>query len=171
MNSKNPAVTKEAPGAPRISESLVELIHGGNVMALGTRNERLTPHLIRASGGVVNSSRDKMAVLLPGGECGPAIENLRANGKIALLVMDPHTHSGYQFKGRYLEHRQATPDELAIADIHRSKVLAKLSGFYPTLHRLYDHYAPVPPVCVVFEVYEIYDQTPGPKAGQRVEIA
>jgi hypothetical protein len=171
MTLNNPAATNEAPGALRITEPLVELIHGGNVMALGTRNERLTPHVVRANGALVSSSRDRVAVLLPGIECGPAIENLGANGRVAFLVVDPHTHSGYQFKGRYLEHRQATADELAISDIHRAKLLAKLSGFYPTFERIYDHYAPAQPICVVIEVHEIYDQTPGPKAGRRVEVA
>jgi hypothetical protein len=168
MDVKSPNAAKEAPTALRLAASMVELIHGGNVMALGTRNVKLVPNIVRANGGVVSPSRDQVAVLLPGVEGAPALENLRGNGIAALLVMNPHTHSGYQFKGRYLEHHQATSEEQAVWDLHRAKLLAKLAGFYPRLERLYDHYAPAPPVCVVFEVHEIYDQTPGAKAGQRV---
>jgi len=171
MEMKHPAAAKAAAGPLRIPESMVELIHGGNVMVLGTRNQKLAPSVVRVNGCIVGSGRDRITILLPGAEGGPAVQNLRVNGEAALLIMDPHTHSGYQFKGKYVEHHPAGGDETAVAEIHRSKLVGRLAGFYPKFDLLYGHYAPVPPVCVVIEVHEIYDQTPGPKAGQRVVVA
>lgn len=156
--------------APRIPPDLAEFLDGGLSILVGTADERARPECTRGAGVTVDRAADRLTLYLP--TCGAArtLENLRANGRIAVTFSRPHDHRTYQLKGRV----RAIGDS-SEADRQRqqrwlaafSEQLAIVGVPRPVMRRWQIH----PSVAVELEVEELFEQTPGPGAGSRMEPA
>ena len=148
----------------------MELLHGGNVMVMGTRSEKLMAHVSWAFGARVTPDRRSVTVFLHHAFSSAPLANLRGNKRIALTVANPATHECYQFKGDVTSEGPASPDGRTVSELHVTKLAAKLGQKYANFERFFDHFEPGPPHAVTFVPREIYDQTPGPNAGRSVEM-
>jgi len=78
-------------------------------------------------------------------------QNLEQNPKVAVTVIDPSTHKGYQVKG--------TAELLSSGPLY-DQMAADLKGASATL--------PVPKYVVKISVESVYDQSVGPDAGKQI---
>jgi len=78
-------------------------------------------------------------------------QNLEQNPKVAVTVIDPSTHKGYQVKG--------TAELLSSGPLY-DQMAADLKGALATL--------PVPKYVVKISVESVYDQSVGPDAGKQI---
>ncbi len=169
MGEQQPG-TGAATASLLLPERLVELLHGGNVLVVGTRSEKLMAHVCRAFGARVSPDRRAITVFLPKSFSTTPMANLHGNKQIALTVANPADHECYQFKGETTSEGPVSPDDQTVSDLYRTKLCAKLSRKYSNFERFFDHFQPGPLHAVTFVPREIYDQTPGPNAGRRVEM-
>jgi hypothetical protein len=110
-----------------------------------------------------------MTLLLPGDFTDRILELLRHNGEIALTVEAIPTHETYQFKGRYLRHRDARPDDAEVVDRIRQRLVKSMkTSPYAPPEEAVAAFVSTPTLAVEFEVREVYLQTPGPGAGTRL---
>jgi hypothetical protein len=100
-----------------------------------------------------------------------AIDNLRTTRRIALTGTEVATLVSYQVKGHAQSVEAATDADLRLADTY-------LAGFFQAVHdtdgteiAMLERLRPHGHVAVVFDVEEIYDQTPGPNAGRAISLA
>jgi hypothetical protein len=140
-----------------------------NVAFLGTRDRDLVPFGHRVCGWHVGSDQRTMTILVPDEFLPRLVESLQQNGELAVTVEEFPSHETYQFKGRYLLHRNMQDGDLEIVDRVRRRFVKSLKPMYPDAPELVlNAFVSPPSLAVEFEVLEIYLQTPGPGAGTRI---
>lgn len=140
-----------------------------NVAFAGTRDRHLVPHGHRVWGWRVGADRRTLTALVPEPFTAHLVESLEDNGQFALTIEEFPSHETYQFKGRYLRHRPAQPGDVEVVDRIRERFVKKLRPIFADAPEDVLRACVLSPhLAVDFEVVEIYLQTPGPGAGQRV---
>jgi hypothetical protein len=138
-----------------------------NVAFAGTRNRDLVPFGHRVSGWRIGADGRSLTAFIP--EPAGLVESLQENGELALTVEDFPAHETYQFKGRYVSHRPALREDIAIVDRIRERFIKNMRAVFPVLPEgIAGAFTSKPALAVEFEVSEIYVQTPGPGAGARI---
>lgn len=146
-------------------EATTRHLHSGCALLLGTVSADGAPHAARGHGmRVLSSSPPRVRVLLPPDE--RLLDNLRATGVLAITTAEVPTLVSLQLKGRVGpigplddDDRRAMAaytaqfvDDIVVTDRHDRAVLEPWATVDCAL------------ACDV-EVLEVFDQTPGPRAG------
>jgi hypothetical protein len=155
-----------------IDEALKAFIESGVSVVVGTRDEGLVPEIVRAWGPHVNRDRRSLRLCVPEATSVRTRTNLVANGRIAVAFSLPSTYETVQLKGRHLRTTRPSADDRLRVDRHRESFAAvneslgvprargdifwrrELTGssLFVTIHFLVD---------------AVFNQTPGPAAGER----
>ena len=141
-----------------------------NLGFAGTRNAALVPVGHRLSAWRVDAAgRALTAFMRPFSEA-RFVESLRENGAIALTIGEMTTHETYQIKGRYLGHRPVQGVEAELADRVRERLTKALYAQFQDerIDPFVRASIPTPTLAVAVEVTEVFVQTPGPGAGERI---
>jgi len=151
------------------SDELLEYLHGAVVLAVGTRDEKLRPDVAWGMGVKAAPGAKSLTIYIPDNENEQTLKNIASNGAIAVTVGEPVTHKTVQIKGTVTAHRPTDSAEQGIQEIYRSKITAMLDqvgigGKHARYRRL------TPSTAVEFSVEQIFDQTPGPGAGEPLEL-
>jgi hypothetical protein len=150
-----------------IPDELVRHLNGPVLAFAGSRDRRLHPFATITAGLRVDAPRDTIEFLVPHAEGDQILAGYRDNGRIALTVVEPISHTTYQFKGRFLADRPASEDDRALHDIFKAKASARLESVGYRRDLVYG-YAGWPATAVTMRVEDIFVQTPGPGAGKRI---
>ncbi|HEY1365501.1 MAG TPA: pyridoxamine 5'-phosphate oxidase family protein [Gaiellaceae bacterium] len=148
----------------RLDAELAEFLTGGVAAIVATRDDGLRPQIARAWG--IRPSPDGARVTLcveaaAGSRTGA---NLEANGAVAATFSLPTTYRTVQIKGEAVGIGEPTADQLAAVEEHVAAFSRESEqvGIAPGGgRRLLD----LRLAAVTVAVREVYDQTPGPKAG------
>ena len=152
-----------------IPEKYVDFAHGPRMMFVGSRNAKSRPTATWAFGALADGEKGTITVFIPEIEGAQTFENLAENGRASLVLADATSHETYQFKGQHLETRPCTEDDYAVQKIFISKLIAYLEpyGYGENIWSRFEH---KPAKAVSFQVEDIFVQTPGPGAGEKIEI-
>lgn len=153
-----------------IPDKLVEFLHGPNLMFVGTRDAKLRPAASWAFGALADAANDTVTIFVPDIEGETTFRNLEDNGLVALTVAGAATHEAYQFKGKCLETRPSSEQDHAVQDIYISKLIVHL-GPLGYGEEIWTGFVPYPGKAVVFKVEDIFVQTPGPGAGDKLALS
>ena len=143
----------------------IAFLEGPNSLVIATQDGQLVPEVTRAL-ALRCDGGDRVTVTLPARIAGRAVANLAVEPRIAVGVNRPSSHRTYQLKGRVLA---VTEAPLA----GRERVEAAFAAFANEVTmvglppRLLQAVVRWPVIEILVEVAEIYDQTPGPGAGER----
>lgn len=154
---------------PLLSEANAAFVQQHTSMNVAARDAQNRPVLSRALGCRVADDRRSLTVFLSMTHAGHVLECLRENGAIALAVSRPTTHQTLQFKGRVLTIASPSADDRAAMAGHQAGFVEELAGmgyreeFTRMLLAGSEDY-----MAVVFEPVALFDQTPGPKAGEKL---
>jgi hypothetical protein len=146
---------------------LAKVLEGLSIIAVGTRSDGNVPVSMHAVGLEVGpGSRVTVFVAeAPGAE---TFANLEANGAVAVVLERPMTHRTVQLKGRCVELRPAREDERPI--VERSlAAFGEDVGAVGAPAMLWRRIRRWPCRAITVEVREVYEQTPGPRAGLPLE--
>jgi hypothetical protein len=146
------------------------LAERANIGFAGTRDASLVPLGHRVSAWQVDAAgRAVSAFIRPFWEA-RFVESLRDNGSIALTIGEITTHETYQIKGQYLSHRPIQRAEVEIVDRVRERLAKALLAQYQDelVVPFVKASIPTPTLIVAVEVNEVFVQTPGPGAGERI---
>jgi hypothetical protein len=140
-----------------------------NVAFAGVRDRQLIPFGHRVSGWRLGADHRTLTVLFPADSLSRLVESLHDNGEVAVTLEDFPSHETYQFKGRYLHHRDADEGDVEIVDRLRRRWIKSLRSVNPHGDdNALNSFVSPPSLAVDVEVLEIYLQTPGPGAGTRL---
>jgi hypothetical protein len=158
------------PGGDAVAlpSELVEFVESGASVLVGTRDARLRPECMRAAGCVVAKDRKTLAVLLPEMTGRRTLANIETGSPVAVTFNRIVDHRTVQVKGTCVRVRAADASEHEVVRRYLSAFTESL--YFVGLSRAIVRRFRVEP-CVVAEVdvRELFEQTPGPGAGARME--
>lgn len=148
-------------------ERLQRALEIGRTVLVGTADARNVPSCCRA---VAIASKDDLAtatVYIPLAASPQTLQNLATTKRLAVALSHPIDHCSIQLKGTTTEVRLATDEEAPF-------VRSRLEGVADVLdnagvpRRFVRSAAYWPAFAVTMRVDEIFEQTPGPHAGERL---
>ncbi|CAG0952971.1 hypothetical protein BURK1_00296 [Burkholderiales bacterium] len=159
-----------AAAASPLSAVQAQFIQGGVAMVVASSSAQRLPSQARAVGCSVSSDRRRVTMLLRRSQCAALLEDIARSRALAVVFCQPSTHRTLQIKARdAVAQPPASVDAAALSrqadGFHRE--LAPL-GYSAEWTRALLGYAPDDLVAVSFTPLEIFSQTPGPRAGERV---
>ena len=142
-------------------------LEDGVSVLVGSVDSQGNPMCCRA---IALTSHDDLAtatVYLPMATSHETVANLAATGRVAVVATQPGDHCSTQLKGMALTTRAAREDEEPLVRKHLGNFAGVLGilGVPPRVTKGMAHW---PAVAVEMRVDEIYDQSPGPRAGVRL---
>lgn len=150
----------------RLSAEHLALLEQGVGVSVASRDAQCLPDLVRAVGHRIEPSGE-VAVFLSGTDGAGVLENLRANGAIAVVFSQPTTHRTLQLKAGRVAISAASAADFRTVERCRAAMASELAraGFGGAFARQLLHLEPEHLVAVRFVPETAFDQTPGPKAG------
>jgi hypothetical protein len=140
----------------------------GTSVLVGTVDVRGIPSCCRASAITTHDDLKTVAIYLPIATSHQAIRDIATTHRVAVAVTQVIEHVSIQLKGTANTARLAGDDEVAFVE-DRFKAFAEVLykiGMPRPLTRSVVHW---PAFVVEMRVEEIFDQTPGPNAGVRLQ--
>ena len=134
---------------------------------VASRDADQRPHLMRALGCRLSADRRRVTVLMAQGRSRRVLDDLRSNGRIAVVFTEPSSNRTLQVKGEDAEVAACGDDDAALAGRYLQGFVAEIGelGFAPEVaHTILGHDDDL--VAVHFTVAAAFEQTPGPTAGQ-----
>lgn len=156
---------------PVLDEVHAAFIQYRVTMNVAARNASLITTITRALGCRVSDDRRRVTVFLPAERCQTLLDNLRANGVIAVVAVRPSTHESIQLKGADAMLAPLQEGDDVLMQAHLEQFVADLCGigyteaFARTV--IPDRTGEI--VAVAFTPLAVFQQTPGPGAGRRLE--
>ncbi|MGZ3418640.1 MAG: pyridoxamine 5'-phosphate oxidase family protein [Polyangiales bacterium] len=154
----------------RLPEELVDFVEGGVSLLVGTRDESLLPEAVRAVGATVSTDRTRVTLLFNEAVSARTLANIEAGSAVAVTFSRPIDHRTVQLKGPVASVRAGTDADRVVAERY-------LSAFTEALYLVGMSRALVrrvrvwPAVAVEVAIAELFQQTPGPTAGERLARA
>ena len=157
-----------AARTPVIDAGLADFLQGQVSALLATTDATAVPDATRVN-GLVALDGHRLRVLIAD-DATTARANATPGARVAVLVTNMISYRSIQLKGSVLLASPArTPGDLALVHHHVSTFVetSPAVGIDPALA---DRFFAVEVVPLVVEVDALFDQTPGPGAGRRMEV-
>jgi len=138
-------------------------------LMLGTRNSDLQPTIQRAFGVRLADDCSQISFFIPKKLSEKTLSHLKQNARAAATVVDPNTHQTLQFKGSFVSSADCTESDMQV-------FYETMNGFGQVIERFFGAEALaqmqafnlLPLVSITFKIEDIFNQTPGPGAGQKI---
>ena len=162
-------MTKDT-GTASLDEALVAFIQDRVTINVAARDAGHIAALTRAVGCRVSADRRKVSVFLAADSCQILLDNLRANGAIAMVVIRPSTHACIQIKGNDAVIGPLEEGDRALMAAQIESLVAdfKNVGFFERFARTVIPALSGNIVAATFTPLAVFHQTPGPGAGRRL---
>ena len=152
---------------PVIDDRVRRAIEPGTTVLVSTTDAQGAPWCARAV--AVNSTDDfaTITVYLPMATSQQLIQHAAVTRRLAVVATHPIEHLSFQFKGTTLHTRVARDDEARFVKQRLAAIADTLDmmGVPRRVVRTWTHW---PAFAVEMRVEEVFDSTPGPKAGVRL---
>jgi hypothetical protein len=147
-----------------IDSALATFLQEGLAIHIGTRNEHLEPNGARGIAVTVDDDGTRVVVYVSKIAAERLLADLRSNGRAAVVFCRPTDDRACQVKGVFVSVRQARTAERALMTRQWEGFVRQLGqiGIPPATVQ---SWATWPAVAITLRVTELFDQTPGPKAG------
>ncbi len=144
-------------------------IQGAVSVVVSTRNAQHVPDVVRGCGCRVSRDRRCVTVLVDPARAGSVLDDITANGLIAVVFSQPSTHRTIQLKGSDARITRVTGADRGIAQRHLQAWVQdlQLAGYAADFASAVRGEAP-DLVAITFTLASAFLQTPGPAAGQRL---
>jgi hypothetical protein len=150
-----------------MNERLQKCVEPGVSVIVGSVDAAGNPACCRAVGLRTTNDLATVTVFVPMATSHETIANVAATRRLAVVTTHPISHCATQLKGTVETTRPAREDEEAFIDQHFSSFGGVLNAIgYPP--RLTKSVVQWPAFALEMRVEEIYEQSPGPKAGTRL---
>jgi hypothetical protein len=150
-----------------MDERLQKGLAPGVSVIVGSVDADGNPACCRAVGLRTDDNLETVTVFVPTATGAETVANVAATKRLAVVTTHPISHCATQLKGRVEKTRQARDDEEAFVMHHFAGFGGVLNtvGYPPRLTKSVVRW---PAYAIEMRVEEIYEQSPGPKAGSRL---
>jgi hypothetical protein len=152
----------------QLSPGLVAMMARGVSVNVGSRDARLRPSAMRAMGSHVDEARGIVTVYLARRQAAQLLADIESTGRVAVMFSEPSTHVTVQLKGSQAACRAATQEDRARLDAYLASMEVEIErvGYGAPVTRAMLSYRIEDIVAVEFAPGQVFEQTPGPKAGK-----
>ncbi|APW44345.1 hypothetical protein [Rhodoferax saidenbachensis] len=149
---------------------LIALIAGGISTIVSSADAALRPSIMRAVGSTITPDGRTVTVYLARRQSRQLLQDLAATGRIAVVFSQPYSHRTLQLKADSVRTRPMEDADQATLAQYLQGMEQEVTrvGFNPSFTHAMLAYAQADVVSVSFEPTEAFDQTPGPRAGERL---
>lgn len=157
------------PATP-LTDDHARFITGRASITAASRDARRVPSVVRAAACRLSADRATVTLLLATQQSGQVLADIAATGAIAVVFSEPSTHRTLQFKGSDARASAVEAGDEALVAAHRQAFVDEIVPLgYTRELALTVHSVPQGELSAIrFTVAEIFEQTPGPRAGERV---
>lgn len=158
------------PAVP-LSDSTVAFVEREVAIDVASCDAERRPSACRGFACRVSPDRQRMTVFVRRGEGVRVLQDVLGSDAIAVVFCLPETEAALQIKGRHVSLSAATPeDDAHVAGYRQSFIdgVARL-GYGRDFATVYMTTEPGQMVALTFTPEAIFEQTPGPRAGQHME--
>lgn len=155
---------------PLLTDDIARFMQSGISISVASRDVRRVPSLARAAGCHVSADCQQVTLLLLPSQARQLLADISSTGVIAVVFSSPSTNRTLQVKGSLLALREATADDIDVAAKQRelfANVLIPL-GYAHDLAFAVHCRDTSDMKAVTFTATDLFEQTPGPKAGTRL---
>jgi hypothetical protein len=156
---------------PKLSNELCTFLEGGQAIALASRGSDHRPSIAMALACRVSATQDGLTLLLPRMQAWQLLADVAGSGRLAAVFSQPRTHRSIQVKA--IDAFETVPEAEDGGLVARQRESATLAlaalGYDADFLRVMFDYAPGDLTAIQMGVDEVFDQSPGPRAGQRLE--
>lgn len=153
-------------GGSVFDESIQTVVEAGSPLILATASADGRPHAARGWGiTAVDSARGLIRVLLDADDP-VTVANAKLGGPIALTAADVVSLRSVQFKGKCVSVEPATDADRDSSARYCDKFFADVEQTDGTPRVKLERLVPNDLLAVIVEVRELFNQTPGPRAGE-----
>jgi hypothetical protein len=154
---------------PPLDAGHAAFIQGGVSVVVASRNSELVADVVRGCGCRVSRNRREVTVLVEPSRAGTLVDDLAANGMIAVVFSEPSTHRTIQLKGGNARVVAVTAADRSVAARHLRAWVEELCRIgYSREFAEAVRGRPERLVAVRFTPTAAFQQTPGPGAGQQL---
>lgn len=150
---------------PRINDELAGFLESGLPISVATRDADLQADGVWGWALRVDDDREHCTVYLFEKAAAAMLRNLDSHPEIAVVVDRPMDHRACQLKGLFESSRRARASERTVVERQREGVFGELEGI-GIPRAMLAGWKWWPAVAVRFRVTHLYEQTPGPGAGE-----
>ncbi|TGK14315.1 hypothetical protein [Leptospira stimsonii] len=139
-------------------------------ISIATRNADLKPHFARGFGIRYNVNKTEITVLVPQVVAEACLEDIRENGLIATTVAHMSSFKTRQFKGTVKQVSDCSKEDYELMHQIRQAGSETSSVFFgPKAGEGWAKYKIKPAFAITFELSELFEQSPGAKAGEKLK--
>jgi len=160
-------MTQPGSGPPLLSDEIVELMSCGVDVYVATRDRNLKPESMFVMGLEPHVNRSEVTVYLPEALAAATLANLAENGAIAVTLSRASDLRTMQLKGRCKKIRPSHETDREKQLIFRAALTEQLA-FVGVPRSATRRLVWWPSIAVEVEVSDVFVQTPGPRAGERL---
>lgn len=157
------------PAAP-LSDSTVAFIEREVAIDVASCDAERRPSACRGFACRVAPDRQRLTVFVRRGEGAQVLQDVLGSDTIAVVFCLPASEAALQIKGRQVSLSAATPDDDAHVATYRQRFVDGVVclGFGRDFATAYMTTEPGQMVAITFTPEAIFEQTPGPRAGQHM---
>ena len=165
------------PAMPTDAEPLIDAAHaafmqGAVGVSIATCSQNNMPNVVRAVGCRVSPDFRLVTILVSAKQAGAVMADIRRNGKIAVVCSQPSTHRTIQIKGQDAVIGMASGADLQAVTTYRTAFARELEpfGYEEANIRAMLACPDADIVALQFHPCAAFSQTPGPNAGQPLQM-
>lgn len=151
----------------QIENELAKFLTSPVMIIIGTSDARGQSEIARGTGAKVDAERGVVELIFSEWQWPATIRNLHANPRIAVTFARPNDYVSYQVKGRATL-RSAGAEDIAFSERYLAAIVEVLTGLGMNRELVAPWLTNREPVVAHISVDEMYVQTPGPGAGQKL---
>jgi len=161
------------PPAVQLDAEHVRFVEGAVSIIVAARDAANAPELVRAQGCRVSRDRGQVQLFVQSAQAQALFDDLRRNGRLAVVFTSPSTHRSLQLKGDDASIARARPADLARVAAYRAAMVAELGriGISEALALALLAGDDATLSVVAFTPAAAFVQTPGPDAGRPLGAA
>ncbi|MGR6466478.1 hypothetical protein [Rhizobium sp. PAMB 3182] len=152
-----------------LEEDVAAFISGNVMMIAATRDETLRAHVGRGCGAYFDADAGDLVLLVSSSQWPDFFANAKKGAPIAMTVCQPDNYRSMQVKGNISGVEMATARQVAHADDYLDRMLAIMAGLGVSRLQLSTVFSNVDLAAIRFWPVDLFIQTPGPEAGERVQ--
>jgi len=151
-----------------IPPEIINMQNGVLIGHVGTRNARLQGAEVLMWTITIDAPNDQITVFIPTNISDKTIDNVTDNKKISAVITDPLTHTSYQLKGDYASHHACNDEEHALIKKYVDKFYQGYLAMFGYPAEIVNTFKYMPATAITMKVNDIFNQTPGPNAGKKI---
>jgi Pyridoxamine 5'-phosphate oxidase len=151
-----------------MDDARAAFVEGGRSIVIATLGDDGLPMGSRVWGAAVVARQPTRLRLVVDPDDAATMANLRQGAAIAVTISDVRTLVSLQLKGQVVRVEAATDADQEIRRRYCDEFLSEIHDTDGEPLDKLERWADAPAAACVIEVHELFDQTPGPLAGNRI---